>query len=771
MYKIFFILFFACFSFNLLAQTVFERALGGTGNDSGYGVSLLPDGNYLVLASTTNSGAGGQDISLTKTNANGEILWSKTYGGSSDEYPGMVIPTNDGGLVIVGTTYSFGSGDRDIYVIRTDAAGNLQWSKVYGGNYTERGFVIRQLLDGNFIVGGSEQSNGAGQYDVFIMKINANNGSIIWSRNIGGSLSDTLTDIVLLDGDELLVSGSTSSTIGSDYDFYVARLNASGNLIWHKQIRTDEQEHLFGIFPTTDGGYLCFGHIFLTTWDILAVKLNSAGNIVWAKRYDAGGSDYVNDAIQTTDGNYVTSCFTTSAGNGGNDILLVKFEPDGNVIWAKTYGGAGDENDPFMPGSMVQQTADNGFLIGAQTNSFGSGGMDIYLIKTDDNGNTNNCYQTEFNYNVYNLDVISVTSDLDFSAGTIASNANTVVANYNMTNQLICTIAPLPTAAFTAPITQTCVDNCLSFTDQSTNNPTAWQWTFEGATPNTSSAQNPSNICYLQAGTYNVQLIVSNNVGSDTLLFDDYIVILPNNVSPCAPSPTAAFTAPITQTCVDNCLSFTDQSTNNPTAWQWTFEGATPSTSSAQNPSNICYSQAGTYNVQLIVSNSVGSDTLLFDDYVTISNNQINVNNITLCQGDSLLLQGQYQNQAGTYYDTIYYATNCYNINQTNLNLQVCNNNLTCQLVFPNAFSPNNDGVNDTFMPETNCLINSYDLWIYNRWGEELFWTNNPTDAWNGIYKGIKQELGVYVYKVQYTTIENGILQTKNLKGNISLIK
>lgn len=678
MYKIFFILFFACFSFNLLAQTVFERALGGTGNDSGYGVSLLPDGNYLVLASTTNSGAGGQDISLTKTNANGETLWSKTYGGSSDEYPGMVIPTNDGGLVIVGTTYSFGSGDRDIYVIRTDAAGNLQWSKVYGGNYTERGFVIRQLLDGNFIVGGSEQSNGAGQYDVFIMKINANNGSIIWSRNIGGSLSDTLTDIVLLDGDELLVSGSTSSTIGSDYDFYVARLNASGNLIWHKQIRTDEQEHLFGIFPTTDGGYLCFGHIFLTTWDILAVKLNSAGNIVWANRYDAGGSDYVNDAIQTTDGNYVTSCFTTSAGNGGNDILLVKFEPDGNVIWAKTYGGAGDENDPFMPGSMVQQTADNGFLIGAQTNSFGSGGMDIYLIKTDDNGNTNNCYQTEFNYNVYNLDVISVTSDLDFSAGTIASNANTVVANYNMTNQLICTIAPLPTAAFTAPITQTCVDNCLSFTDQSTN---------------------------------------------------------------------------------------------NPTAWQWTFEGATPSTSSAQNPSNICYSQAGTYNVQLIVSNSVGSDTLLFDDYVTISNNQINVNNITLCQGDSLLLQGQYQNQAGTYYDTIYYATNCYNINQTNLNLQVCNNNLTCQLVLPNAFSPNNDGVNDTFMPETNCLINSYDLWIYNRWGEELFWTNNPTDAWNGIYKGIKQELGVYVYKVQYTTIENGILQTKNLKGNISLIK
>ncbi len=313
--------------------------------------------------------------------------------------------------------------------------------------------------------------------------------------------------------------------------------------------------------------------------------------------------------------------------------------------------------------------------------------------------------------------------------------------------------------------TEVCIGDSPMFTATETcDNGISYTWTYSGL----SSISNPNEpqtiIDFMDAGSGVLTLTTTSACGTSTGTM--FI-----NVSPCAPPPTAAFTAPITQTCLDNCLSFTDQSTNNPTAWQWTFEGATPNTSSAQNPSNICYSQAGTYNVQLIVSNNVGSDTLLFDDYVTISNAQINVNNITLCQGDSLLLQGQYQNQAGTYYDTIYYATNCYNINQTNLNLQVCNNNLTCQLVFPNAFSPNNDGVNDTFMPETNCLINSYDLWMYNRWGEELFWTNNPTDAWNGIYKGIKQELGVYVYKVQYTTLENGTVQTKNLKGNISLIK
>jgi gliding motility-associated-like protein len=313
--------------------------------------------------------------------------------------------------------------------------------------------------------------------------------------------------------------------------------------------------------------------------------------------------------------------------------------------------------------------------------------------------------------------------------------------------------------------TEVCIGDSPMFTATETcDNGISYTWTYSGLSSISNPNEPQTTIDFMDAGSGVLTLTTTSACGTSTGTM--FI-----NVSPCAPLPTAAFTAPITQTCLDNCLSFTDQSTDNPTAWQWTFEGATPNTSSAQNPSNICYSQAGTYNVQLIVSNNVGSDTLLLDDYVTISNNQINVNNITLCQGDSLLLQGQYQNQAGTYYDTIYYATNCYNINQTNLNLQVCNNNLTCQLVFPNAFSPNNDGVNDTFMPETNCLINSYDLWIYNRWGEELFWTNNPTDAWNGFYKGIKQELGVYVYRVQYTTLENGTVQTKNLKGNVSLIR
>ena len=417
---------------------------------------------------------------------------------------------------------------------------------------------------------------------------------------------------------------------------------------------------------------------FIATWDILIVKLNSSGNAIWANKYDAGGADYVNDALQTSDGNYVVSCYTTSAGNGAEDVFLAKFTPNGNVLWANSYGGAGSEKDPFMPGSMFQQTADNGFLLGAQTDSFGSGGADIYLVKTDANGNTNNCHETAFNYIAQSITTNSVEPNLSFNSGITFSNSATVVSNFNILDQLLC---------------------------------------------------------------------------------------------PIAPPPTAAFTAPITQTCVNNCLNFTDQSSDNPTAWLWTFEGATPATSSDQNPGNICYSEAGTYGVQLIVLNNVGSDTLLMDNYVNISDNIITVNNVAICQGDSLFLQGYYQHQTGIYYDTIAYNNTCDTILQTNLNVQVCND-AHCAFLLPNAFSPNNDKVNDVFLPQTNCVLNSYDLWIYNRWGEQLFHTNNLSYGWDGTYKGIKQELGVYAFYAQYTiNTENGTEETKTIKGNVTLVR
>jgi PKD repeat protein len=235
----------------------------------------------------------------------------------------------------------------------------------------------------------------------------------------------------------------------------------------------------------------------------------------------------------------------------------------------------------------------------------------------------------------------------------------------------------LPTAMFISNDSSACTGECLSFTDQSLNDPTSWQWSFPGGSPSSSLQQNPANICYANPGLYDVTLIASTTYGSDTLTQTGYIIIftpltvsivqngntlfcdpaassyqwlLNGNLIPdsifqtlfitqtgtytvdaidsngCSSSatiiitslPSPGFTASDLLICEKFCVSFSDQSTNNPTAWQWIFPGGAPSTSSDQNPPNICYNNPGTFDVTLITTNANGTDTLILPGYITV---------------------------------------------------------------------------------------------------------------------------------------------------------
>ena len=169
-----------------------------------------------------------------------------------------------------------------------------------------------------------------------------------------------------------------------------------------------------------------------------------------------------------------------------------------------------------------------------------------------------------------------------------------------------------PVAAFTANTTTVTVGGSVSFTDQSTNSPTSWSWTFEGGTPSGSTSQNPT-VTYNTAGTYDVTLTAANSAGSDDETRYDYITV---NAAP--QPPVAAFTASTTTVTEGGSVSFTDQSTNSPTSWSWTFEGGTPSTGTSQNPT-VTYNTAGTYDVTLTAYNSAGSDNETKYDYITVN--------------------------------------------------------------------------------------------------------------------------------------------------------
>ena len=168
-----------------------------------------------------------------------------------------------------------------------------------------------------------------------------------------------------------------------------------------------------------------------------------------------------------------------------------------------------------------------------------------------------------------------------------------------------------PIADFTATPTTVYVGETVSFTDMSTNNPTSWNWSFSGGTPTSSTTQNPQ-VVYNSPGTYNVSLTVSNAFGTDTKTKIKYITVLD------LPVPVADFTATPTTVYAGETVNFTDLSTNNPTSWNWSFSGGTPTSSTTQNP-QIVYNSPGTYNVSLTVSNAFGTDTKTKTDYIHVS--------------------------------------------------------------------------------------------------------------------------------------------------------
>jgi PKD repeat protein len=197
---------------------------------------------------------------------------------------------------------------------------------------------------------------------------------------------------------------------------------------------------------------------------------------------------------------------------------------------------------------------------------------------------------------------------------TVSLTATNAAGTNSHTETCFITVVPPsfpPVAAFTANTTSILAGGTVNFTDLSTNFPTSRQWTFTGGTPSSSNVQNPSNVIYNTQGCYTVKLIATNAYGSDTLIQTCYITV--------SAAPVAAFTASANLVLANGSINFTDQSSNTPTSWLWTFPGGNPSTSTQQNPSNIIYGTPGCYDVTLVSTNAYGNDTETQTCYITVA--------------------------------------------------------------------------------------------------------------------------------------------------------
>jgi hypothetical protein len=207
-----------------------SKTYGGTSDDTGYSLVQTADGGYTVAGTTGSFGAGDADVYLVKTDGSGNMQWNKTYGGTSADYGSSMVKTGDGGYAITGHTVSFGAGDADVYLVKTDGSGNMQWNKTYGGTSADDGRSVVQTVDGGYAVAGFTLSFGAGLMDIWLVKTDAS-GNMQWSRTYGGTDWDTGGSLVQTGNGGYAIVGATDFGAGS-YDVCLVKTDVELGLAW-----------------------------------------------------------------------------------------------------------------------------------------------------------------------------------------------------------------------------------------------------------------------------------------------------------------------------------------------------------------------------------------------------------------------------------------------------------------------------------------------------------------------------------------------------------
>ena len=330
--------------------------------------------------------------------------WNRTYGGSSDDVGTYGQQTKDGGYIITGYTSSYGADAPfswlikvqhrgDLWLIKTDAEGQKEWDRTYGGLGKDLGFFVQQTKDeGYIIVGGKKSFWIIGSYDLWIIKTDAK-GNVLWDRTFGGSGEDLGFSVQQTNDDGYIIAGYTSFTNGKKA--WIIKIDSQGN----KQLdmatgRADSEAASIGL--TKDGGYIITGYTPSSgsgKEDVWLIKTNSKLHWDWLKTFGGPSRDLGLSVQETEDGGYIIAGLTESFGAGKGDVWLIKTDPKGDREWDRTFGGSN-----FDSGASVQQTRDGGYIVtgyntttidnvGSYSRLFNSDNIGrVWLIKTDSEG-------------------------------------------------------------------------------------------------------------------------------------------------------------------------------------------------------------------------------------------------------------------------------------------------------------------------------------------------------------------------------------------------
>ena len=308
-----------------------------------------------------------------------------TYGGQYDDEGRAVRQTLDGGYIIAGTTTSFGAGQEDIYVIKTDAFGNAEWTKTYGGWTKDVGNDIQLTADGGYVIAGTTHSFGEVLGDAYLLKINEN-GNQHWGTIFGGPNSEE--GVAVQESSDLgyLLTGSTKSFSSGDWDVFLVKIDVLGQRLWYNTFGGEEDDWGQAVQRVFTDGILEVGSIIVGTTnsfgagsdDIYLMNVANDGEAMWSNAYESGGKDTGNSVFQAPDGTFMILGSTVAPDLDLRDIYFLWVDAEGNIIWDKALQGEGDEW-----GNSIIKTADGGFIFVGGTRTDEENPSDVNIVKID----------------------------------------------------------------------------------------------------------------------------------------------------------------------------------------------------------------------------------------------------------------------------------------------------------------------------------------------------------------------------------------------------
>ncbi len=315
-----------------LGNFVWHQTIGESNVEAGMSVVEAADSGIVAVGYTNSEGAGGYDVWLVKTDLNGNVLWKKTYGGPDWDFGNWIANTADGGYIVTGSTQSYGAGNKDIYLIRLNANGDSLWTRTYGGADEDEGAEIFEHPSGDFYLCGKTKSFGSGGNDIISMKLNASGdstGGTGWHRIFGGNLDDEGTTVALNFQNELVVGGITYSIGGGGADGIHIVYSLTGNILALTTHWTAVHEAHYSTLPheTGPGNFIVFGNQAAdesSPRDLRIDMINSGGGYIWARSFGGSDDEDASQIIRAKDGGFFCVGSTMSYGNGMSDIYVIK---------------------------------------------------------------------------------------------------------------------------------------------------------------------------------------------------------------------------------------------------------------------------------------------------------------------------------------------------------------------------------------------------------------------------------------------------------------